>query len=231
MEQLPNGYTLKLAPGAFPLGTDSMVLSGFVQLPKYARVLDLGAGCGTLGMLLCASHPSCAVTGVELDENAHKAALDNIQRNGLTSRLSSICADLRTIPGLFPAGSFSACISNPPYFTGGPASLAHPAARREDCCSMAELFQAAAWALKHGGNFFLVHRPERLAELCAQASASGMAVKRLCLVRHREDSPVSLILAACRKGGKPGVILEEMCLFESDGSPTAQYRKLYHIGG
>ena len=41
MEQLPNGFTLNLPEGAFPLSTDSMVLSHFVRLPKNARVLDL----------------------------------------------------------------------------------------------------------------------------------------------------------------------------------------------
>ena len=52
MEQLPNGYTLELASGTFPLSTDSMLLAHFARLPRNARVLDLGSGCGTLGMLL-----------------------------------------------------------------------------------------------------------------------------------------------------------------------------------
>ena len=54
MEILPNGYTLELAEGTFPLSTDSMVLAHFAKLPKNAHVLDLGSGCGTLGLLLCA---------------------------------------------------------------------------------------------------------------------------------------------------------------------------------
>ena len=53
MEHLHNGFTLELCEGAFPLSTDSIVLSGFTKLPKEASVLDLGAGCGTLGLLLC----------------------------------------------------------------------------------------------------------------------------------------------------------------------------------
>ena len=64
MEQLPNGFTLNLPEGAFPLSTDSMVLSHFVRLPRNARVLDLGSGCGTLGLLLCAVNESCRITGV-----------------------------------------------------------------------------------------------------------------------------------------------------------------------
>ena len=94
MEYLAKEYTWEPG-GGFPLSTDSMVLADFVKLPKNARVLDLGSGCGTLGLLLCAKEKSCTVTGVELDSAAHDAALRNIARNGLADRLSSICADLR----------------------------------------------------------------------------------------------------------------------------------------
>ena len=79
MERLHNGFTLSLCEGTFPLSTDSIALSGFVRLPRQAKVLDLGSGCGTLGMLLCASDPSCAVTGVEIDEKAHLTALENVE--------------------------------------------------------------------------------------------------------------------------------------------------------
>ena len=170
MELLPNGYTLDLAEGEFPLSTDSMVLSRFVKLPKNARVLDLGSGCGTLGLLLCASEESCRVTGVELSPLAHRAALENIRRNDLNARMESICADLRQLPDCVSAGSFDVCVSNPPYFSGGPASRKTPLARREDACTPAQLFRAAAWALKYGGDFFLVHRPERMAELIARGA-------------------------------------------------------------
>ena len=83
--------------------------------------------------------------------------------------------------------------------------------------------------LKFGGDFFLVHKPERLAEICALASKYMLEPKRLRLVRHRTDSEVSLILLSCRKGGKPGLIWEERCLQDYAGQPTDYYRTLYHL--
>ena len=229
METLPNGYTLQLCSGAFPLSTDSMVLAHFVKLHKNAKVLDLGSGCGTLGLLLCARDPGCHVSGLELTENAHIAALDNIRMNGLNSRLESICADLRRFDSYFSAGSFSCCVSNPPYFTGGPASKDTPLARRDDCCSPADLFRTAATAIKYGGDFYLVHKPEKLAQLIAQGSLHQLEAKRLRLLRHQEGGPIALILLQFRKGGKPGLIIDEFSLFDSQNMPTAYYREVYHI--
>ena len=229
METLPNGFHLNLCDGAFPLSTDSMVLAHFVKLPRNARVLDLGSGCGTLGLLLCAKDASCHVVGMELTEHAHAAALDNIRTNSLTSRLESICADLRSFDSYFSPGSFSCCVSNPPYFTGGPASKQTPLARRDDCCSPAELFRTAAAAIKYGGDFYLVHKPEKLAQLIAQGALHQLEAKRLRLVRHQEGGPITLILLQFRKGGKPGLIIDEFSLFDSLNVPTAYYREVYHI--
>jgi len=227
MEQLPNGYTLTLAPGTFPLSTDSMVLSCFVRLPKNARILDLGSGCGTLGLLLCARREDCRLTGLELDGKAHAAALENISRNGLQARMESICTDLRQLPQGF-IGKFDCCISNPPYFSGGPAARRTPLARREDCCSPAELFAAAARALKFGGDFFLVHKPERLAELIARGSEANLEAKELLLLRHKENGPITLICLQFRKGGKPGLKIEEASLFDHNNEPTVFFKNVYH---
>ena len=227
MEYLTNGYTLDAPEGSFPLSTDSMLLSAFVRLPKNACVLDLGSGCGTLGVLLCATDPVCRVTGVELSKAAHDAAEENIRRNGLEGRLTSICGDLRHVA--FNPGSFHCCVSNPPYFPGGPASKENPLARREDCCSPADLFAAAGKALKFGGDFFLVHKPERLAELITCGAKENMEAKRLQLVRHREGGEISLILLQFRKGGKPGLKIEEVTLFDSENKPTDFYKAVYHL--
>ena len=228
MEYLPHGLQLDIPKGCFPLTTDSMVLAHFAGDLGTRSVLDLGSGCGTLGLLLCARSQYCRVTGVELDEAAHHAAGENIRRNALDQRMESICADLRRVPGLFAPGHFECCISNPPYFSGGPAA-GIPQARRENACALAELMKAAAWALKFGGDFFLVHRPERLGQIIALGAENKLEAKQLTLVRHREDGPIALVLLKLRKGAKPGLSMGEWSLHHPDGSPTSIYQEIYHI--
>ena len=84
------------------------------------------------GLMLCAKDDRCTVTGVEIDPAAHAAALDNIARNDLSHRLNSVCADLRVFSP--EHGAYHVCVSNPPYFSGGPASATHPVARQDDTC-------------------------------------------------------------------------------------------------
>ena len=229
MEQLVNGFSLHIPDGAFPLSTDSILLSDFVALPRNARVIDLGAGCGTLGVLLCARDGNCQVTGIELSDEAHTAAQDNIVRNSLQSRMRSLQGDIRDLGQHITAGSFDVCISNPPYFSGGPTGTQHSTARHQDCCTTQQLCSAAAYALRYGGDFYLVHKPEYLAHICACASKAGLEPKQLTLVRHRPQSEHNLILLKCRKGGKPGLQLSELCLFHEDGTPTDYYKKLYRL--
>ena len=225
MEFLSNGFTLDAPDRAFPISTDSMLLADFVKLPKHAQVLDLGSGCGTLGVLLCAKDPGCAVTGIEIDPIAHEAAVENIRRNDLADRFISICGDLRAVS----AGQFDCCLSNPPYFSGGPASKTHATARREDHCSPGELFSAVAKHLKFGGDFFLVHKPERLAELITCGARENLEAKRLRLVHHKEGGDISLILLVFRKGAKPGLRIDEVTLFDKENDPTDFYKSVYHL--
>jgi len=228
MENLPNGFTLSIPDGCFPLSTDSMVLSHFVKLVPGARVLDLGSGCGTLGLLLCSRDETCQICGMEIDPAAHQAAAENIRRNGLCTRMESICAPLQSVSERFSPGSFSVCVSNPPYFSGGARSRRTPLARQTDLCPPQALFDAAAWALKYGGELFLVHRPEMLAHLIACGARVALEAKELCLVRHREGGKVNLILLRFRKGGKPGISLSEWSLHHADGRETDRYRQIYH---
>ena len=230
MEYLPNGMTIELPAGTSPLSTDSVVLAHAVRLPRNACVLDLGSGCGTLGLLLCDRDPGCHITGLELSEASHAAARENIRRNRLEARMTSIHGDLRELtPDLWD--HFQVCVSNPPYFSGGPASITNPMARRDDCCTPEDLMRAAARALKFGGDFYLVHKPEKLAQLISRAADCGLEAKELTLLRHKSDGPISLILLKFRKGAKSGLVLHEHCLFDSRGEATGYYREVYHIKG
>ena len=230
LENLWNGISLLCPEGSFPLGTDSVVCAGFARFAKGSSIADLGCGSGAIALMLLASDPTARITGIELDEQTAHWAEENAKHNQIN--FTPIHGDLRQIRSLLPASSMDGCISNPPYFpvgSGKQAAGSLARARSEETCNLEDLTAAAAWLLPTGGTFVLVHRPERLADLIWQLRSHQLEPKRIQFVRHKDKSPVNLVLIEAKKGGKPGLAYEkDLILFHDDGSETDDYKTLYH---
>ena len=235
-EILSNGIKVRYTDEHFRLSTDSVVLADFADFKPTDAVCDLGCGCGGLTFLLAAKYPELRLTGIELQQSAAAVAAQNAADNALTDRVQIVQGDLREHRNLFAHSSFDGVIANPPYFPANSGAVAKTdalaSARSELTCSVEDLCRCAAWLLPTGGRFYLVHKPDRLADLMVCLREADLEPKRLRFVRHRPDSVPSLVLLGCRRGGKPGLTLEkDLILFESNGSESAEYRRIYHQEG
>jgi 16S rRNA (guanine1207-N2)-methyltransferase len=117
-------------------------------------VLDLGAGCGTLGLVAAKRLPEARVLLVDSNERAVGCARRNVERNGLAERVEAVVrADLEDLPAPVPGGA-ALCLANPPYFGG---------------FRIAASFVGAAFgALRPGGRLALVTRSGGAAERHAE---------------------------------------------------------------
>lgn len=188
--------------GGFPLGQDTLLLGRFATLRRGGRVCDLGCGAGALPLLLLARESSLDLSGVELDGEAAALARRNLAENGLSGVIRT--GDLRRVREQFPAGRFDLVVSNPPYFPAG-SGESGGSARMELCCTLTQVCAAAAFLLKNGGRFALVHRPERLAGLMEALGQSGLEPKRLQMVQHDRGKPPSAVLVEAVRQGRPGL--------------------------
>ena len=188
--------------GGFPLGQDTLLLGRFATLRRGGRVCDLGCGAGAMPLLLLARESSLDLSGVELDGEAAALARRNLAENGLSGVIRT--GDLRRVREQFPAGRFDLVVSNPPYFPAG-SGESGGSARMELCCTLTQVCAAAAFLLKNGGRFALVHRPERLAGLMEALGQSGLEPKRLQMVQHDRDKPPSAVLVEAVRQGRPGL--------------------------
>lgn len=206
--------------------TDSFALAWFAAPRRGERVCDLGSGTGLLGTLLLARDSSLTLDCVERSAEASALAARTFAENGWAERVTLRCGDLRDTAALPRAGSVDYVISNPPYFPSGHGASAPTDARRsareETDCTLADVCAAAARALRWGGRFALVHRPERLVDLLCTLRESGLEPKRARFLASAPDAAPSLVLIEARRGGKSGLTVEPPLLI---GSP--EWERVY----
>ena len=219
----------------FPLGTDAVVLADFARPPRGSAVCDLCAGSGAVGLLLAARDPSVQITALELRPEACAALERTVHINRIEDRVAVLQGDLREIRGLLRAGAFSQLTCNPPYYPLGsgyvPENETQAIARTERCCTLEDVCRASAWLLRTGGCLWMVHRPERLTDLLWALRANQLEPKCLRLVCPRPGAAPSLLLVKAVRGGKPGLRWSPpLLLANEDGSPSAEYQRIYRLG-
>ena len=192
----------------------------------------MGCGTGLLGLLLLQRQPDLRVTGIDIQAPAISLAEQAAAENRLMDRLTFRCADLRHVRQYFPTGSFDLVVSNPPYYVPGSGKVSQDAARctarSESEATLADICAAAAYLLRWGGKFCLVHKPERLTDVLCALREAGIEPKRLRFVHNRAEYAPSLFLLEGCRGGKPGLSLEPPLILKTDsGAPTAELDAIY----
>lgn len=220
---------------SFKLSTDSVLLADFANVRRAQSCLDLGSGAGVICVLLAAKNLNAQITGIELQPDFADLSRLNISENGMAGRVNIITADLREFKNLVKADSFDLVVSNPPYFvenSGYSAPSGHRAqAREEKNCTLSDICAAAKWALRWGGTFALVHRPERLSEIFVAMTEVGIEPKRLRMVSYSAEKAPSLVLVEGKRGGKKGLkIGEPLILTDGNGYESLEVQRIYKRG-
>ena len=197
--------------------------------PGARRLLDIGAGIGSVGLMtLYAMPPDAHLTMVEVQERSHRLARASVRRNGLTGRVTAIHQDLRQYAPPGGGERFELVTGSPPYIPIDKGiSSPHPqraGARMELRGDVFDYCRAAARAMAEGGRFCLCHaaadeRPE------AAIRAAGLALLRRQDVVFRRGRAPTIALYTCAWSGTradaPPLVVRE-----ADGRWTAAYLAL-----
>jgi tRNA1(Val) A37 N6-methylase TrmN6 len=96
--------------------TDDL-LTGWYAAEKVetrTRLLDLGSGIGSVGLLVLWRSPGAHLTAVEAQEVSFRLLEKNVALNALGDRVRAIHGDLREVR--FPGETFDLVTGSPPYF-------------------------------------------------------------------------------------------------------------------
>lgn len=195
--------------------------------PAARRVLDLGAGVGSVGLMtLLRVDPRAHLTGIEIQSQSIELLRKTIAFNGLGERVRARAGDLRD-PSLFaPDELFDLIVANPPYLPARDAlESPHPqraTARLELNGDVFDFCRVAQSRLEPDGRFCFCHgaadpRPE------PAVSQAGLALLARREVVFRAGQPPAIALFVCGREG-PRSDPDALTVRCKDGRRTSEYR-------
>lgn len=210
-------------------GTDAYLLAAFVQGGSKKTCADLGSGTGIIPLLCASKNKFQKIYAVEIQQSFASLISRNAEINGLDSKVTALCADVRSISADTLSHEVDVVTANPPYMKVDSGKRNEHdekfIARHEVCGDINDFCAAASRILKFGGSFFVVWRPDRLCDLMDSLRRNKLEPKLVTFVHATPQSQPSMVLIRAKKGAASGSTLTRP-LFLHDSADDAKKNKL-----
>ena len=231
-DSLFNGRLLVHQPGdGYRFSIDAVLLAHLTRPRPQDRLIDLGAGCGIVSLILAFRFPALCILAVEIQPGLAELAQENVRQNGLDPRVKVVQADLRRIRQQDTGGPLDMVVCNPPYRKTLSGRInpdpQKAAARHELTAGLADVVSAGARLLKKTGRLVLIYPSERTAELLEQMRAANIEPKSLRMLHSRLDTGAKLIFVEGRLGGNPGLRVEPpLAIYGKEGKYSPEVERM-----
>lgn len=218
----------------FCFGLDSVLLSDFAkEIKPNSRVLDLGTGTGIISILLCGKTKLKEIIGVEIQKEVYEMAKRSVELNQLENKLKIINEDIKNLSKIFPANSFDAIVTNPPYKKENTGlkneSITIKISKHEIMCNIDDIAKISAKLLNSNCSLYMVHRPDRLVDIIEVLRKNKLEPKKIRFVYPKIEKKPNLVLIKATKGGKPFLKVEEpLIVYKQNGEYTDEILKIYN---
>lgn len=174
--------------------------------PAARRLLDLGAGIGSVGLMtLWRMDPAATLVMVEAQEVSHQLARRTLADNGLEARVQARLGDLRDPASVPEAAAFDLVTGSPPYVPLGKGHVSpvpqRAGARMELRGTIADYARTAARALAPGGRFVVCFAAQDPRAEPALADAGLHLLRRLDVVFRSDQPPMIAVFVAATEPG------------------------------
>lgn len=229
-----NNFKIIQKNNSFCFGIDSVLLSDFAkEIKDGSKVVDLGTGTGILSILLCAKTKLSQIIGIEIQEEMAEMADRSSKLNNLQDKFQVINSDIKNLNEKLPYNEFDAIIMNPPYMelNTGKININENKfiSRHEVTASLEDFIITSKNLLKDKGSVYIVHRPNRLIDLCYLLRKHKLEPKILKMVYPKKNSQANLILIkAVKNGGAFLKVSKPLYVYENNGEYTKEILKIYN---
>lgn len=201
----------------FRYGTDAVLLSKFAEVGDNEKVLDIGTGSGILPILLSAKNDTSTFVGIDVQEKMVETAKRSAKLNKIENRLLFKTLNITDILDEYPKRYFDVVVTNPPYKRKNSGIVngdyEHYIARNEVLCTLKDIIEKASTVLKTGGRFYMVQRPDRLADSIELMRKYSLEPKLLTMVHSDfEKPPVMFLIKGVQGAGKELIITKPILI-------------------
>jgi tRNA1Val (adenine37-N6)-methyltransferase len=209
--QINESLTLIQNRNGLTFGTDAYLLAAFAAGGAKKTCADLGSGTGVIPLLCASKNKYKKIYAVEIQPSFAELIGRNAEVNGLSDKISSLSFDVRALKSEHLGGEMDEATANPPYMKVDSGKRNEHdekfIARHEVCGDIGDFCAAAARILKHGGNFYIVWRPDRLTDLMFALRSNRLEPKLITFVHATPESQPSIVLIRSKKGAASGCTL------------------------
>ena len=229
-----NNYKIIQNKNGFCFGIDSVILSDFAKdIKNDAFVLDLGTGTGIIPILLCAKTNLKKVIGIEIQKEVFEMAKRSILLNNLENKFDIINDNIINLKNYFSKNTFDVIITNPPYKKNNTGIVNEDKrkfiSRHEAMASLEDFIKISFDLLKDKGEFYMVHRPERLVDIFSLMRKYKIEPKVLRLVYSSKDVAPKLVLIKGIKNAKAFLdVKDNLYIYDEKGEYSEEIKRIYN---
>lgn len=202
IRQLKSGYRFSI---------DSVILANLAAIKPGERILDIGAGCGVISLILAYRYPDIMIYGIEIQPDMAEVASRNISDNKLGHRVFIVNQDIRAILPEDTSGCVDVVICNPPHFEANSGrinpDLRLAIARHEIKMTLEDLIRAADRMLARAGRLIVFYPACRMPEIITRMRKAGIEPKKAVMIHSKPGENAIRVMIEGIKGGRPGLVV------------------------
>jgi tRNA1(Val) A37 N6-methylase TrmN6 len=218
--------TLFQPESGYCFNSDSIFLYDFIsQLQPKGEVLDVGAGCGVLGLLVARDFPKVRLSAVEKQNVFVRYAKKNAEENKIEYNL--IEGDFLDLGN---EKKYDYIISNPPFYHDGVQKSDDEMlfnARYNVNLPLGAFFKKVSQILKPNSHFVFCYDPTQFGLICAQLEKVKMRVVDVRFVHPKRTKKASLVMLHVRNGSKSLMNVQPPLIAFEENEFSKEAKKIY----
>ncbi len=218
--------TLYQPESGYSYNSDSLFLYDFISRfnPK-GELLDVGAGCGIVGLLLGRDFKTVNVYGVEKQEHFIKYAQKNAQVNEIKYKLFQ-----SNFLELEEQKKYDFIVSNPPFYPEGVQKSEDAVllnARYASNLPLDDFFKKVSRLLKPHSHFIFCYDPTAFSDICTAINRVKMRICDVQFVHSKENKNASLVMIHARNGSKSMMKVLNPLIVMSENEYTQKIKEIF----